>query len=133
MLSNGYVYVLMFSEKEVNYKGLPVQVYPSSSCKGRCGHDYGIVNCHCDSICDHFRDCCFDYHALCYHQPSNDTEDPPPDPSLFSCYWLNIPLFKNNVGLVDKCPLTFNNEIIRQRCSQFDGSNLSENHGVPCQ
>ena len=36
------------------------------SCKGRCGYETNLgFSCQCDSTCEAFEDCCYDYTSIC--------------------------------------------------------------------
>ncbi|GEM_PF-3603497 len=50
------------------------QVLPSASCKGYCGGK-SAGNCHCDSVCEKYGDCCPDYKAVCGKEKTECEKD----------------------------------------------------------
>ncbi|XP_033099021.1 uncharacterized protein LOC117102725 isoform X2 [Anneissia japonica] len=93
-------------------------LYYHQTCQGKCGAPptHGSM-CHCDSFCELYGDCCYDYRTHCRHTDNNVRNS-------FPKLWDRTVCIDKYYYLITKCGTETVDEEIRLNCEQPNQDNL---------
>ena len=112
---NSIINHLYFSD--IHYKNISIIHTTDMSCQGRCGYHVGPTRCRCDTQCEVFQDCCYDYYDTCSSPVDKVNETEAINTTLFSCTPLDRDLPEmGSVLFVNKCNNKYGNKQIKERC-----------------
>ncbi len=122
-LIGGIIFFALYSSSEMTSSDIrnpQTLITSDSSCQERCDYQPQAARCRCDPQCEIFQDCCYDYHLCNTSSTMMKKEIGTLDPALFTC----VPLDRDNpslgtVMLVSKCPVHWNDELIKHRCENL--------------